>query len=420
MKKEVILLSLLFILQISLASAVEIKLSKETYQPKETLQAEIYGEFLQPLEVENIIFYRERNIPVEFDILKLKEKYLLYAILPIKEGNYSIKIKNVEYETETGTGSSEIIKEFEIKASNETLLTFKPGFILTKEDFYVEFESNKNLDTEAEFLNEKYPVSLIANRESKVTFSVEYVNNYTEAQIKIQEYEIPVVIYKEKSPDIVESGKFRFNPLELEATILKGEFFTFKVSLINLGKKDLENIEISSNFSSSKLTTEIFPTSIINLSADSVEYVNLTFSSNTLDSFYGTIKAVAGNLSTTIDVYLNTTENASEVNSSSSGFTLSTCEEEAGTVCGAKERCEGSIVFTSEGDCCKGECKKEKKSTSWIYGLVIIVLVLGGLVGVSFYMKKRQKKSLDILKERGDRFENRMKGEEITGSLSKS
>jgi hypothetical protein len=72
MKRGIFILLLLIL---PLASAAEIHLSREVYQPGETLQAEIYGNFLEPLKVENIHFYRERNIPVVYDVVKLPDKY---------------------------------------------------------------------------------------------------------------------------------------------------------------------------------------------------------------------------------------------------------------------------------------------------------------------------------------------------------
>lgn len=131
MKKVAVLF--LFLMLFSLASAAEIRLSKETYSPGETLQAEIYGNFIDGISLENIYFYRERNLPLIYDILKLKDKYLLYALLPSTEGNYSIKIKE-RYETESGI-SNEISKNFEIRKSNFTSFSINPGFVVARSDF---------------------------------------------------------------------------------------------------------------------------------------------------------------------------------------------------------------------------------------------------------------------------------------------
>lgn len=60
MKKSISLLFVL-LLVIPAISAVDIKLSKASYQPQETLQAEITGNFVS-LANENILIY-EQNTP---------------------------------------------------------------------------------------------------------------------------------------------------------------------------------------------------------------------------------------------------------------------------------------------------------------------------------------------------------------------
>ena len=75
--------------------------------------------------------------------------------------------------------------------------------------------------------------------------------------------------------------------------------------------------------------------------------------------------------------------------------------------------------LTEEGYCCQGNCIEKRESSSWLYGLIIIVIVVVGLILFSLYMKKRQK-PIDILKERQEKYEKRMKGEEVRGGLTKT
>ncbi len=168
MKKVAI--GFIFLFLISLASAVEIKLSKEAYAPEETLQAEIYGNFLEPIKVENIHFYRERNIPVEYDILKLKDKYLLYALLPNKEGNYTIQIEDVRYEQDNIITEDDTVKGFQIIKGNGTFLKLDPGFIIARDDFYIKAEPDSNVDLEVGFLNQTQTVSLLEGKSKKIYF----------------------------------------------------------------------------------------------------------------------------------------------------------------------------------------------------------------------------------------------------------
>lgn len=420
-------LTLSFVFLISIASAVEIKFSKDIYSPGETLQAEIYGSFPDGLDLENIHFYRERNIPVEYDLLKLKDKYLLYALLPSKEGDYSLKIKDTSYETDTGISYSDIVKEFRIQTSNltnKTPLSINPGFILTREDFYIRLKANNNVDVEAEFLGEKQSVSLIGREEEKIYFSVGEITNYTETTIKIGEYIIPVIIFPKTTQIIIQTPKFRFNPLELEVTILKKESYSFKVALVNYGDKDLTNIGLSSNVLG--LDVEMNPESIPELGEGEKEFIDVTFSSKKEGNFSGKIIASVDGLSAELEINIDVTENESEIIENpedNAGYIEEKgCEDSGGNFCKAGEKCSVSLELTIDGYCCKGECITGSGSdTSWVWGLVIILVVVGGMVFFSIYMKKRQKKPIDILKQRQDKYQERMAPQkEVRGNLSKT
>jgi len=417
MKKLVLIL--LFLLLMNLASAVEIKLSKEIYAPEETLQAEIYGNFIDGLDVDNIFFYRERNIPVDYDLLKTEEKYFLYAILPPKQGNYTIKIKNTRYETDTGVSTEEIIKEFQIQQTNETVLTINPGFIVARDDFYIKITTNKNAEIEAEFLGEKQSVSLIQGREKKIYFSVSEIKNYTESNIKIKDYDIPVFIFPERSDVIIkETGKFRFSPLEINAVILEDDIYFFKVLLMNLKDTNIKDIIFSSN-ASEDLNIEIIPSSFSELAAGEKKSINLTLAPEKKGIFYGTILASSGTLSAELKLNIESTENKSKISYEGPGYEES-CSDLGGSICTLTERCDGTSIFTEDGYCCQGNCiaEKEKKS-NWIYGLIIIIAVIGGLILLAVYTKKKQKKSVDILKQKESSYQERMSGE-VSGELSRT
>lgn len=191
---------LLFMLQLLVVSAQDVEIViEDTYAPRETLQAEIYGNFLEDLELENFEFYRERRIALLYDILELNDKYLLYAILPPTEGNYSIQIKNARYTTETGVSTDTIIKEFEIKSTADAVLTINPGFVVAKDDFYLKLKANQALETEAEFLDEIQTVSLVKNIDKKIYFSISDIKEYTETTVKVGDYEVPVFVFPPKS-----------------------------------------------------------------------------------------------------------------------------------------------------------------------------------------------------------------------------
>lgn len=427
--KKLVLISyfvLYSLLLISLASAVEIQLSKEVYLPGETLQAEIYGVFIDSLRLEDIGFYRERNIPMEYDLLKLSDKYLLYAVLPLKEGDYSLKIKDVSYETDTGISYSDIVREFKVEklnSTNETFLSFNPGFIVTKEDFFVNLESNKNLEVEATFLGEKQNLYLVGGKKQKAYFSIEDVINYTETSVEIHGYSIPVIVFPKTTQIIIQNPKLRFSPLELGANLLKEEVYSFTVALVNYGSKNLTNIGLSSDMSD--VVVEINPEIIPELGEGKKQFIDLTFLSEKEGNFSGKIFASAENLSAELEIRIQVTENESEIiemPGDNTGYIEEEgCEESGGKFCSAGERCSVPLELTIDGYCCTGECTVEGESDgSWILGVIIIIGVLVGIVLLAMYTKKKQKKPMDALKQREEDYTQRMKGEEVRGSLSKS
>ncbi len=418
-------LFILLFLIIPLASAAEISLSKDVYQPEETLQAEIYGNFLEPLKIDNIHFYRERNIPVEYDILKLSDKYLIYAILPYQEGNYTLKIEDAKYEEENTLTDSPIIKEFKIEKGNQSYLKINPGFVVAREDFYIQVESKESKQVVAEFLGSSETVDLIGNKEEKLYFSISNVTSYTNANISLDEYSVPVLVFPNKT-DTIESPKFRFNPLELRATIIKGEKNTFTIALINFGLENISSIELAP--SSSELSIEINPSSISSISSKHTKYINLTISVGQEGNFDGTISAESSNLTTSLPLNIYATENQSEIildNTTSPGYIEEkSCNERGGKICSNGEKCSVEVILTTDGFCCLGECAKGGSDDySWIYGLILIIALIGGLIGLSYYMKKKQNKKQDPLKKREEQFNQRIKlppSTEVRGGLSKN
>ena len=197
MKKEnsLILLLLIVIIIAPLISAVDIQLSKDNYNPLETLQAEITGNFLS-LSLDNILIYEEntpRSQPVISDLTKQGNTYHFYAVLPNQQGNYSLKIEDARY-TESGqTKTDTITKEFKIKTTNQSVLQINPGFVLTSEDFSIKVKAiNLNQEIKTTFNGISQNLSLIEDVQKNIEFSVsDLVGKY---DLKINTYTIPVFI----------------------------------------------------------------------------------------------------------------------------------------------------------------------------------------------------------------------------------
>ena len=125
--KRTILISLAFlILILPIISAVEIDMKSE-FSQGETLMAKISGNFLEPIQEENIFFYRGHvRIPLEYDMAKIDDKYYVYAQLGDKgPNNYSLRIENTRYMQGVNMVEEDIIKNFVI---TDDLTDFKLDF----------------------------------------------------------------------------------------------------------------------------------------------------------------------------------------------------------------------------------------------------------------------------------------------------
>ncbi len=94
-----------------------------------------------------------------------------------------------------------------------------------------------------------------------------------------------------------------------------------------------------------------------------------------------------------------------------------------GKGCLTGEKCEGETVASLDGPCCVGTCVEKKQSSyTWIIGLGIIILILILVWFFYFKAKKRQKpkSTEDILRDKSQRFEDRMQGSSVTGGISSS
>ena len=201
MKKEISILFILLILPSILA--IDITLSKNNYNPQETLQAEITGSFIS-LDIENILIYEEqtpRSQPVISRLTKQGSIYYFYAILPSQQGNYSLRIEDSQY-TESGqTKSDTIIKPFEIKQTNQSLLQINPGFVLTSDDFSLKVKAlNNNQEITTTFNQESQSSSLIEEVEETLEFSIQGLAG--KQDLVISSYTIPIFIIEKIEPII--------------------------------------------------------------------------------------------------------------------------------------------------------------------------------------------------------------------------
>lgn len=402
--------------------SLEITLSKESYSPQETLQAEITGNFIT-LRNENIFIYKEgvpRPNPVISWFTKQEDAYYFYALLPNQEGNYSLRIENSQYTTGGELKNDPIIKNFIIKKSNQSALSINPGFIVADKDFSIKVKSlysNQKITATLESSNQSQTLNLIEDNEKTLDFSISGAN-YQKTNLKIGNYNIPVFILKTIIPP--EAKELNFIPPELKAIVTSGENYFFKIVLENSGNKNISDIKLSNN-----LNAVINPDAIPLLGSLEIAVINITLPvpENSKNNLSGEIKAEFGGKTQTLNVFFEITSNKTKVNLTGTTITPDLSCKDKGNLCVYPETCDRETTESLEGPCCLGNCIEEKAPSNfnWLIGVVLIAVIV--LVLYFVYKKSKQnqklKSSEDILKERTKRFNERMSGEEVSGKVGR-
>lgn len=426
MKKVVIMLLTIFL--ISQVSAIETTLKTE-YQPGETLITEISGNFIDNIKPEQIMFYSGRiYVPMIYDLSKIKDKYYLYSLLPIKERNYTLVIKNAHY-FEAGQEKQEDLAFNFAVLGNTSLFTVNPGFIITNKDFNLKVTSNtKAISLETEFLNSSQEIAISSGQTKTLQFSVSEIKNFTFTNLKLTvediTYEIPVAVFKyTNESDIIEkSEKLRFSKSSFNFTVLKDYQFEFDISLTNTGQEDIKNIAISVTGFDDIATLE--PKEIDELKAGDLKQIKLIINSPSSGELNGSLSAVSDNYSAKSSLLIATTKNKEDLsNITAVDITTGSCSDTGGIICLANETCQGTSTYTLEGVCClNGGCAEEDSGTSssTIIILIIIFLLLA-VIGFFVYrrMKFKRLSSSKILEEKSKGYEERFKPAETRGSLSR-
>jgi len=163
---------LLIFLFLPFVLAIETNL-KEKYKPGETLIIKISGNFIKPLKPSDILFYSGRlYIPLVYDLTKIQNTYYIYALLPEKERDYTLIIKNAHY-VEVGQEVQEDLKYNFSVSGNITPFSINPGFIITDKNFDINVESKiKSINLRTEFLNSTKEIEIGVGQTKKIPFSI--------------------------------------------------------------------------------------------------------------------------------------------------------------------------------------------------------------------------------------------------------
>ncbi|MEM4270731.1 MAG: hypothetical protein QXO70_01395 [Candidatus Pacearchaeota archaeon] len=369
---------------------------KQNYKPRETLIAKIEGNFIEPIKPENILFYSGRiATPMFYEVGKLDEKtFYLYAILPNKERNYTLIIKNVHY-FEAGSEKKQNL-EFNFSVSGPVAdFTVTPGFVVSAKDFVIKAESNTdNLELPITYKNFSGFLEVPAGSSNTITIPLIFDPKIVFLEIKSSNttYKIPV----KSMAEVVKRRAISFSKTFSNITIYKGSPYKMQVYLSNDGDEELKNINISSN-----IEIEINPKIIPALKPHSFSEINLTLMPDEEGNIiiYANVEELSAN--TTIQVKLIKIEvgNLTEERKQEIKRTFS-CPE-IGKICKENQKCIGQEISTLETPkCCIGECKTPTSFLT-VFLIFLILAIIGGVAYAVYYFLKLKKKKIlpPILKE---------------------
>jgi hypothetical protein len=430
MKKEFVIISLFIIsilLTLSPILAIEISLSKSSYQPEELLQAEITGNFLS-LTADDIKIFKGNKLhsePVLKDLTKQNNIYYFYAILPNQQGNFTFEIYS-DYLERGEIKNNSIATDFVIEYKNTSDLSIIPGFIIPNEDFTLKVKSLYNdVDLTAKFeaTGETKELRLIDSIEELIKFSLPILPPQ-QSSITINNYNIPIFLIKKQDP-IVEITNIEFIPYSLTGTITENQEYYFTVIIKNNGQNNLTNISFTSD-----LNTKFIPETIPFIEANQLEVINITITVEKLDqpSLSGKITATSGDNTFNLPATFNITTNKEEVKVKDATTIQDpnqplSCNQ-LGNLCQDDELCTGETTESLDGPCCLGQCSQPSTSNFSTYAGIILIILLIALIAFAIWkIKQRRKNKIkspnQILNDRSNRYKQRMKGEEVRKSVDK-
>jgi hypothetical protein len=421
----VISIFFLFIFVIGLVSAVTVDLKKTSLNPGETLQVEVTGNFLNTLTKDNFGIYLGDNVhesPIESGLIKSEGKYLFYALVPSVPGKYQLRIEDSSY-TENGVQKTEsIIKNFTIVATNSSYVSFTPGYIYATDNISLvikAYNADQDIAIELPANSYKTTVGVFEDQTTTAIIPITGIQGTVKTNLKVGSYSIPVTIVgnSTQNPPVINSERdleelLDLDPHEFQLTLLSGYENSFEFEITNLYN---ESVNLVLNVSDKQ----------INLSETELDSFKgskiIEFTIKATKDFEGFINISSKNDSLKIPIVVKITKNQTLVNYSTSPVNVDkTCRSLGGvSKCADNQECDRETT-ASDGYCCLSGCKNKSSSSSWIWGVVLILIVLVG--GWYFYDKyKKNPKNDRAMDKRTEMYKKRMSpGVEVIGNLGKN
>lgn len=399
---------------------VEVELSRDSYYPQETLQAEITGSFIS-LKVENIQVYKDgvpRANPVISDLVKKDDVYYFYAVLPFGDGNYSLVIEGARYYEWGEIVEEDVRVEFMIdKNRSDDVLGVNPGFVISDKEFSINVKSlNKNMEIDLGLEGgEGRTLSLVRGISKDVKFSVEGING--SIVLNIGDYTVPVFVTSSEGGFIVEKTDLVIFPSKLEGDVVAGESYIFDLIVENSGDKEIGLVSFEGD-------GIIVRPNFLNLSVGESLTINVSVSipKKTKDVFESKVVVKYGSEEKEILILFNISEKVDLQGTSVSEG--SSCSQQGGKLCLDEESCDGSFSPSLDGACCKGECVIKKKS-NWgtIIGIILVVVVLG-VIGFLIWKSRKGKtreSPEDYIRDKvgGKKDSGEVKSKEVVGKVDR-
>lgn len=406
----------------SMVSAMDLTLTKTKYYPGENLQLTIPDAFTTGLKIDNIGVYfgdAVHKSPIVPSIIKSGTKYYYSAILPLEVGNYSLRIENMEYRELGITKTATIEKNFTIASTNESYLSFNPGVISATSDFTIAITAyNAEQDVNVNFNEGNFEKTFTLGYENQQTVTIPLANVKSSifTNIQINSYELPAVITVNSAYNPINADELGnnysldeavfANPDSLNASVLANFDNVYDINLNNRANKVPINLTLTTSDSRIMVT----PKSIINFLGNQ----NISIKINSARDFSGNVIVSSSHGDITLPVNVKIVEKSTQVESTvPETHEGQTCTDLGGRQCNPNnnEQCNGNNVFMTDAPsgCCLGTCEVQSSSGGWLWG-ILLVLILVGAGGFLYWKSKKQPgvSLVDVFKKKTETFEKRM------------
>ncbi len=368
----------------------------------ETIVAEIStdGVFYEDISIDDIkLFDGRREINVESKLYNNNGTYYVYFNF-LSAGTYNIVIKELLYKVGNNILSGNINESITLSNNNDNVLSINPGIVFSENPKTLLTNNGKN---KISVRYDSLSFDLVPGESKYIEFS----KNLSFELVQINSYKtfkIPVIYIKPitstKPSEVVKS--FSVRPQESSITLNSYEnenkYATF--SFLNFNNNNISKFKISNSLSFVRLEVvgeNINPKGNINMSINYGHDTEGMFVDNVSISYYE--NGIFYNY--TIPLYFIVYPSVvSDPSTGYSFFQSKTCKELGGELClGTCANGGTSYKTIDEGTtycCVGGTCvqdidiggKNEEKSSGWIWGLIILIIL--GFVGYKIFDKYKK------------------------------